>query len=706
MDGLTACPKAERAFRRRRSPSGGGPDARERIPTSRTSSSATACGSATRCTAAGRRRSCCPPRTRSCTPGSGRRRCRSSRGTSGWWSSTGGATGAATARPGRPRTPSRRTSPTWSPCSTPPAPTRRWSSGCPSGPVAASPSPPRTRTAWPGWSRWHRRRSSTTWFDLAVHPCRLPRLRRVLPLEGAHRPALHQAVRGRRRLEPGDHRGRHGRLLRGTSRPRTIDWARAMCARSGAQVLIVHGTDDLLRPLEVAGRWPNGRRHAGPLPGFGHVPTLAPVPFNLLVRDFARSGVAAAGPRASGPGPVPAPAGAVPLLPDRARSCPARRRHRRRASRAAPRRRVEWLAQDPVTRCSSPRASTCTRRPLPGQRVRALRGRGGEHDLHAFHACEHGRDPRRELPRARRPDRGERYDLVVGDEAWEVDHFLHENPELKRPPSLAHRLRRLLPMPEGGPTRGALPPTTTPRCWSTSRASRAWGTRSQFVGDPDDIVQPSSDRAALIRDWTREHFRFPRLRLRLRAARPRGKTGRLPLGWEDGRAGVRRDGEAGPASDEHAAPPPRSTRCRPRGDPRHRRAPRGDRGDRAAHRSALAAAEKEASRSTGSCLRSDGTWWLRPDLAARARRAHDVHGAHRQPGAVPLLPDRKPLRAAGARSSIAFDRYRAGRRMDWAALDPDALADAITTEIGREVDHLPVDPGGATRAAAHLGEMI
>ena len=24
------------------------------------------------------------------------------------------------------------------------------------------------------------------------------------------------------------------------------------------------------------------------------------------------------------------------------------------------------------------------------------------------------------------------YDLVIGDEAWDVDHFLHENPELKR----------------------------------------------------------------------------------------------------------------------------------------------------------------------------------------------------------------------------------------------------------------------------------
>ena len=24
------------------------------------------------------------------------------------------------------------------------------------------------------------------------------------------------------------------------------------------------------------------------------------------------------------------------------------------------------------------------------------------------------------------------YDLVIGDEAWDVDYFLHENPELKR----------------------------------------------------------------------------------------------------------------------------------------------------------------------------------------------------------------------------------------------------------------------------------
>ena len=29
----------------------------------------------------------------------------------------------------------------------------------------------------------------------------------------------------------------------------------------------------------------------------------------------------------------------------------------------------------------------------------------------------------------------EAHDLVVADEGWEIDHFLHENPKLKRAPT-------------------------------------------------------------------------------------------------------------------------------------------------------------------------------------------------------------------------------------------------------------------------------
>jgi predicted glycosyltransferase len=54
-----------------------------------------------------------------------------------------------------------------------------------------------------------------------------------------------------------------------------------------------------------------------------------------------------------------------------------------------------------------------------------------------------------------------------------------------------------------------------------------------------------------------------------------------------------------------------------------------------------------------------------------------------------------------------LQRYGAGRRMDYAeASDPDALAAAIADEIERVVDYLPVDTGGAARAAARLAELL
>ena len=51
----------------------------------------------------------------------------------------------------------------------------------------------------------------------------------------------------------------------------------------------------------------------------------------------------------------------------------------------------------------------------------------------------------------------EPYDLVVGDEAWEVDHFLHENPELKRTAfAWMTDFVGWLPMPDGGEREAAL----------------------------------------------------------------------------------------------------------------------------------------------------------------------------------------------------------------------------------------------------------
>jgi UDP:flavonoid glycosyltransferase YjiC (YdhE family) len=53
-----------------------------------------------------------------------------------------------------------------------------------------------------------------------------------------------------------------------------------------------------------------------------------------------------------------------------------------------------------------------------------------------------------------------------------------------------------------------------------------------------------------------------------------------------------------------------------------------------------------------------------------------------------------------------LDRYRAGRRMDYAATPPDALAAAIVEELGREVDYRPVETGGAASAATLIAELL
>lgn len=54
-----------------------------------------------------------------------------------------------------------------------------------------------------------------------------------------------------------------------------------------------------------------------------------------------------------------------------------------------------------------------------------------------------------------------------------------------------------------------------------------------------------------------------------------------------------------------------------------------------------------------------------------------------------------------------LERYEAGRHLAWQdALDPDALADAVTKEAAREVAYRPVETDGAARAAALLAPLV
>ena len=115
---------------------------------------------------------------------------------------------------------------------------------------------------------------------------------------------------------------------------------------------------------------------------------------------------------------------------------------------------IEWLAQHPVTAV----LEAAGERVHPASRWLAsesahVEGECGEHDLHVFQAVRamdeillanfHVLDDL---------TADEHFDLVVGDEAWDLDHFLHENPELKRTAyAWLTDFVGNLPMPEGGP---------------------------------------------------------------------------------------------------------------------------------------------------------------------------------------------------------------------------------------------------------------
>jgi hypothetical protein len=208
-------------------------------------------------------------------------------------------------------------------------------------------------------------------------------------------------------------------------------WCRAITS----PVLTIHGDRDLISPLTRAQRiaeLTGGRCVV--LEGAGHIPLARdPVQVNHLIRDFAQ--------RFQSPAQhtwvrgrhrpkkilyLSSPIGLGHARRDVAIAKSLKQRH--------PDVEIDWLAQHPVTRV----LEAAGERLHPASRFLAsesqhIEGESGEHDLHCFEAL-------------RRMDevlvnnfmvfddvvREEHYDIVIGDEAWDVDHFLYENPELKR----------------------------------------------------------------------------------------------------------------------------------------------------------------------------------------------------------------------------------------------------------------------------------
>lgn len=137
--------------------------------------------------------------------------------------------------------------------------------------------------------------------------------------------------------------------------------------------------------------------------------------------------------------------------------------------------------------------------------------RAGEHDLQAFFAL-------RTMDEVMARNflvfcdvlREEHYDIVIGDEAWEVDYHYHENPELKRQPFVfLTDFVGCLPMEEGNEREAFL--CADRNADDIEHVARyPWiRDRAIFVGNEEDVPQlPFGPGLPDIREWTRRNFAF------------------------------------------------------------------------------------------------------------------------------------------------------------------------------------------------------
>ena len=485
----------------------------------------------------------------------------------------------------------------------------------------------------------------------------------------------------------------------------TAEDAEAICRQVRCPGLVVHGDQDGIVPYETGvalAHWTGGQLVT--IHGGGHAPTLRdPVQANLLIRGFAES-----------LRPRTAEHRSWTRVRDRRKralyvSSPIGLGHVRRDLAIAdelrarqPDLEIDWLTQHPVTQVLEERGE----RVHPASRWLAsesahIESEAGEHDLNVFQA-------------ARRMDEimvanfmvfhdlvcDEPYDLWIADEGWDIDHFLFDNPELKRT-SYAWLTDFVgwLPMPEGGAAEAVLTAD-----WNAERVERMrryprLRDRSIFVGNPDDLVDvPLGPELPTVRDWTLERYTctgyvtgpgIPDDREALRAEfgyRPGERICLVSVGGSGvGGHLLRRVASAFPLA-EKAIPGLRMIAVTgPRIDPASVRVPEGVE---------LRGYVPDLYRHLASCDLAVVQGGLTTTMELAAARRPFIY--------VPLARHFEQQILVAHRLA----QYRAGRRLDYAALDPEYLAEAIVTEIDRPVDYRPVETDGAARAAALLAELL
>ena len=478
-------------------------------------------------------------------------------------------------------------------------------------------------------------------------------------------------------------------------------------ARVRCPVLVIHGTDDRIRPH--AGGERLAELTGGSLvllDGAGHGPQARhPVRVNLLIKEFV-DGLYPAARKSLRRKALGRPRRALYL------SSPIGLGHARRDLAVAtelrklrPDLEIDWLAQHPVTELLEP----------AGERIHPasawlanesahVEDEAGEHDLHAFEAIRrmdavlvHNFMVFNEVV----ADGG--YDLVIGDEAWDVDYFLHENPELKRFAfAWMTDFVGWLPMPGGGEREARLTANYNAEMLEQRERLRRARDRSVFVGNPDDVIEESfGPGLPAIREWTERHFDFSGYvtgfdpvgeaeRARLRSAAGVGRDGLLCVvtvgGSGVGDSLLRRVLDAVPAARRLVPELNFLVVTGPRIDPAALPWHPGVlvRGYvRDLHRTLAACDVAVVQGGLTTCMELTAS--RRPFVYVPLRNhfEQNFHVRHR------------------------LSRYGAGRCLPYEqACDPDALAAVIAAELRREVRYRPVESDGAARAAALLADLL
>jgi pimeloyl-ACP methyl ester carboxylesterase len=365
---------------------------------------------------------------------------------------------------------------------------------------------------------------------------------------------------------------------------------------------------------------------------------------------------------------------------------------------------IDWLAQHPATTL----LAEAGQRVHPASRDLAnesahIESEAGEHGLHIFEALRRMDEIAvanfmvfQELV-----DDGS-YDCVVADEAWEVDHFWHEHPELKRT-ALAWLTDFVgfLPVPQADERERALTANYNAEMIAHVERFPHVRDRSIFIGWPDDIV-PGTFGPGLpeIRAWTERRFDFagyvlgqdpaafgsrPRLRQELGYSADETVCIVAVGGSGVGTALLHRAADAHERALSEIPELRTILVCGPRIDPaalpvRERLEARGFVPDLPRHLAACDVAVVQGGLATCMELTAAGTPFVSIPLRNHFEQIHHVD--HR------------------------LRRYGAGRKLDADMASPEQIAQAIVTLVRTPPRPRPVETDGAARAATMIAEML